>query len=551
MLLADGGGLTSRPKRATVLAPVSPLKKPSDSITGKKYSSSSSSGSANAAEYRAEKQRAAAKRASDYAASQRPQSRPASKPSGESLRVAEHRTEAAARRASDYAASQRPQSRPASKPFEGSVRAAEHRADEKRAAAQRASDYAASQRPQSRPASKPSGESLRVAEHRTEAAARRASDYAASQRPQSRPASKPLEGSVRAAEHRADEKRAAAQVEQEVNRRMANQPNVGSSVVEGAIRNGIRKDVLKEQRAAAQVEQEIDRRTSNQPNVGSSVVESAMRNGIEADVRNKALREDPDYRAFRASQTELAIQDATRAKREQQQTLAKAKAAEKQEESKGWFEKAVDATKEVAEDAWENKGEIGHGILDVVGVIDPTGIADGINAGWYLAEGDGVNAALSAAGMIPYVGDLAKVGKYGVKAAKAGEEVVAAGAKATNKAVKEYPTNVRGPLRDPVTGRFKENPSSLTNESKHHTPEYRAAQDRLKIETINDDKAPKYMKDWLKQEQRNRGNNPRNWRNPKGHDTGHPIWQPKDSNELILRWETSRQNRSRGAKYGK
>jgi hypothetical protein len=342
MLLADGGGLTSRPKKATVSAPASPLKKPSDSITGKKYSSSSSSsGSANAAEYRAEKQRAAAKRASDYAASQRPQSRPASKPSGEGLRAAEHRTEAAARRARDYAASQRPQSRPASKPFEGSVRAAEHRADEKRAAAERARDYAASQRPQSRPASKPFEGSVRAAEHRADekrAATERARDYAASQRPQSRPTSKPFEGSVRAAEHQADEKRAAAK------------------------------------RAS-------DYAASQRP------------------------QSRPTSKPFEGS-------------------------AKKREESKGWFEKALDATKEVAEDAWENKGEIGHGILDVVGVIDPTGIADGINAGWYLAEGDGVNAALSAAGMIPYVGDLAKVGKYGVKAAKAGEEAV----KAANKA---------------------------------------------------------------------------------------------------------------------
>jgi hypothetical protein len=88
---------------------------------------------------------------------------------------------------------------------------------------------------------------------------------------------------------------------------------------------------------------------------------------------------------------------------------------------------ALDVTKKVGNYAWDHKGAIGHGALDMVGVVDPFGVADGINAVWYLAEGDKTNAAISAAGMIPYAGDAAKIGKYGYKgykAAKAADEVI-------------------------------------------------------------------------------------------------------------------------------
>ncbi|THU39222.1 hypothetical protein FAM09_11955 [Niastella caeni] len=60
-----------------------------------------------------------------------------------------------------------------------------------------------------------------------------------------------------------------------------------------------------------------------------------------------------------------------------------------------------------------------HGFLDVVGMIDPTGIADGLNAVIYLAEGNYKDAALSAIGMLP-LGDLAK----GLKYVDEAEEVV-------------------------------------------------------------------------------------------------------------------------------
>ncbi|WP_439661068.1 polymorphic toxin-type HINT domain-containing protein [Lentzea sp. HUAS TT2] len=55
-----------------------------------------------------------------------------------------------------------------------------------------------------------------------------------------------------------------------------------------------------------------------------------------------------------------------------------------------------------------NWSEVGHTILDVVGMIPVVGeIADGINAVWYLAEGDYVNAALSAAALVPFAGAAA------------------------------------------------------------------------------------------------------------------------------------------------
>jgi hypothetical protein len=50
-------------------------------------------------------------------------------------------------------------------------------------------------------------------------------------------------------------------------------------------------------------------------------------------------------------------------------------------------------------------------VLDIVGVVDPTGIADGANALIHLARGNYAEAALSAISIIPYIGDV--VGKGG------------------------------------------------------------------------------------------------------------------------------------------
>jgi RHS repeat-associated protein len=74
-----------------------------------------------------------------------------------------------------------------------------------------------------------------------------------------------------------------------------------------------------------------------------------------------------------------------------------------------------------------------HTALDVAGIADPTGVADVTNAAIYASEGDWSNVGISMLGIIPYVGDSAKVLKYGAKAAKAAEAAKAA--KATTKSL--------------------------------------------------------------------------------------------------------------------
>lgn len=51
--------------------------------------------------------------------------------------------------------------------------------------------------------------------------------------------------------------------------------------------------------------------------------------------------------------------------------------------------------------------------LDIVGIFEPTPFADLANTGISLLRGDGWGALASAAGVIPYVGDAAKLGKLG------------------------------------------------------------------------------------------------------------------------------------------
>ena len=55
--------------------------------------------------------------------------------------------------------------------------------------------------------------------------------------------------------------------------------------------------------------------------------------------------------------------------------------------------------------------DAGHLVLEVAGIADPTGIADGINAAWYGAEGNYAQASLSAISILPYLGDA--IGKGG------------------------------------------------------------------------------------------------------------------------------------------
>ena len=67
-----------------------------------------------------------------------------------------------------------------------------------------------------------------------------------------------------------------------------------------------------------------------------------------------------------------------------------------------------------------------HTTLDVVGMIPGVGeVADGANALVYLAEGDKVSAALSAAAMLPVGGQAATAGKWGRKGVQAVEKQAA------------------------------------------------------------------------------------------------------------------------------
>ncbi|MGW6762301.1 hypothetical protein ACWF8M_32400, partial [Streptomyces sp. NPDC055008] len=63
---------------------------------------------------------------------------------------------------------------------------------------------------------------------------------------------------------------------------------------------------------------------------------------------------------------------------------------------------------------WWDLATLGHTVLDTAGLVPGFGeIADGINCGWYGAEGDSLNAGLSCAAMIPFLGWGATGGKWG------------------------------------------------------------------------------------------------------------------------------------------
>lgn len=88
--------------------------------------------------------------------------------------------------------------------------------------------------------------------------------------------------------------------------------------------------------------------------------------------------------------------------------------APKEPEEKGLFDRLKDTVSNVS------LSDVGHTVLDVAGLVPVIGApADGINAVWYAAEGDWVNAGLSATGMIPIAGEAATAAKLGVKATNA------------------------------------------------------------------------------------------------------------------------------------
>ena len=64
-------------------------------------------------------------------------------------------------------------------------------------------------------------------------------------------------------------------------------------------------------------------------------------------------------------------------------------------------------------DAAELALDVTQMALDIVGLVDPTPISDGVNGLISLGRGDWLGAGISAVSMIPYVGDAAKLGKLG------------------------------------------------------------------------------------------------------------------------------------------
>lgn len=73
--------------------------------------------------------------------------------------------------------------------------------------------------------------------------------------------------------------------------------------------------------------------------------------------------------------------------------------------------------------------------LDFVGIVDPTGIADGVNAMSYFKQGDVLYGMLSLVSLVPYVGDaIAKPFIALMKAGKINSKVINAGLKSGNSA---------------------------------------------------------------------------------------------------------------------
>lgn len=97
----------------------------------------------------------------------------------------------------------------------------------------------------------------------------------------------------------------------------------------------------------------------------------------------------------------------------------------------------------------------GHFVLDIVGMIPVVGeAADGLNGLWYTAEGDYLNAGLSYAGMVPFVGWFAVGGKW-VKRALSAEEMATIGRLADSgvDVGRMLPNGTIGDLTDPATFR--------------------------------------------------------------------------------------------------
>lgn len=96
---------------------------------------------------------------------------------------------------------------------------------------------------------------------------------------------------------------------------------------------------------------------------------------------------------------------------------------------------------------WSSVSEWAHGALDVAGFVPGVGeVADGANALIYTVEGRHAEAAISAAAMIPVLGDVGKGAKWGVKAGK--EVAESSGTRAAKETaeqgIKRLPIKIEG-----------------------------------------------------------------------------------------------------------
>lgn len=108
--------------------------------------------------------------------------------------------------------------------------------------------------------------------------------------------------------------------------------------------------------------------------------------------------------------------------------------------------------------------------LDIVGIFDPTGVADAINAGIQAKNGEYMDAAVSVIGLVPYVGDAAKIFKVkkdvkvintAIDAAKSEKKALHRPyiRKSTKEGVPELPKGADGRYIDPRDGKsFDGNP---------------------------------------------------------------------------------------------
>jgi hypothetical protein len=186
-----------------------------------------------------------------------------------------------------------------------------------------------------------------------------------------------------------------------------------------------------------------------------------------------------------------------------------------------------------------------HGKAVIRGIFD---------IGSFFVPGGAVTKVGKGAEVTTLVAKAEEAAAVTAKVARAEDAVTIAGkassaVKATKARLTEVIKDDRGSiqLRD-ARGQFVSDPNRPpTTVPKHKTPEYQAARADLKRTSIDDPNLPSTIRGWLKQERNQRGGNSRNWRNPPGYDTGHS--DPNDNTGL--RWETTNQNRSRGARYKK